>query len=115
MKVSREPLIVVLQQVIQYAVRVLAILMTAVILWGVADVGLILYERLLEPPFMFLNISDLLATFGAFLAVLIAIEIFINIVVYLRDEMIHVRIVLATALVAIARKIRENNSSMTAM
>ena len=42
---------------------------------------------------------------GTFMAVLIAIEIFINITVYLRDDVIHVKIVLATALMAIARKV----------
>ena len=48
---------------------------------------------------------EILATFGAFMAVLIAIEIFINITVYLRDDIIHVKIVMATALMAIARKV----------
>jgi uncharacterized membrane protein (DUF373 family) len=59
----------------------------------------------MEPPFFLLTINDILATFGAFMAVLIAIEIFINISVYLRDDVIHVKIVMATALMAIARKI----------
>ncbi|MCL4692413.1 MAG: phosphate-starvation-inducible PsiE family protein [Candidatus Hydrogenedentes bacterium] len=79
--------------------------MTAVIVWGVVDVVYVLYERLLEPPFLLLNINDILATFGAFMAVLIAIEIFINITVYLREDVIHVKIVIATALMAIARKV----------
>lgn len=51
------------------------------------------------------NKIDLLVTFDAFMAVLIAIEIFINITVYLREDVIHVRIVMATALMAIARKV----------
>ena len=54
---------------------------------------------------MILSISDILATFGAFMAVLIAIEIFINITIYLRDDVIHVKVVMATALMAIARKV----------
>jgi hypothetical protein len=37
--------------------------------------------------------------------VLIAVEIFINITIYLRDDVIHVKIVMATALMAIARKV----------
>ena len=44
-------------------------------------------------------------TFGAFMVVLIAVEIFQNIILYLRDDVIHVKIVLATALMAIARKV----------
>jgi uncharacterized membrane protein (DUF373 family) len=101
----REPLIEYLRKIIHGAVRVLAVLMTAVILWGVADVCWVLYRRLIEPPFLMLTIGDMLATFGAFMAVLIAIEIFVNIIVYLRDDVIHVKIVLATALMAIARKV----------
>lgn len=100
-----EPLLRRLRGVIRFAVRVLAVLMTIVILFGVADVVWVLYQRLLKAPVGLLQISDILATFGAFIAVLIAIEIFENITVYLRDDVIHVKIVLATALMAIARKI----------
>jgi len=102
---SNEPLIYHLQKVIRFAVRLLAVLMTAVILWGVADVCWVLYQKLVQPPILMLTINDILATFGAFMAVLIAIEIFVNIIVYLRDDVIHVKIVLATALMAIARKV----------
>lgn len=101
----KEPLVQQLRKIIHNAVRVLAILMTAVILWGVADVCWVLYKKLMAPPFMMLTINDILATFGAFMAVLIAIEIFVNIIIYLRDDVIHVKIVLATALMAIARKV----------
>ena len=94
-----------LREVIRYAVRVLAFMMTLTIAWGVLDVAWVLYKRLKAPPFMMLTISDILATFGAFMAVLIAIEIFININIYLRDDVIHVKIVMATALMAIARKV----------
>jgi uncharacterized membrane protein (DUF373 family) len=102
---QRDPLIRVLHKIIQYAVRALAILMVLVILWGIGDVVWILYQKLTEPPIMLLNIGDILQTFGAFLAVLIAIEIFINITVYLREDVIHVRLVIATALMAVARKV----------
>jgi uncharacterized membrane protein (DUF373 family) len=87
------------------AVRALAVLMTGVIVFGVADVVYVLYRRLLAEPVGLLEITDILATFGAFMAVLIAIEIFVNIISYLREDVIHVRIVLATALMAIARKV----------
>jgi len=79
--------------------------MTGVIVFGVADVVYVLYKRLMAEPRGLLEISDILATFGAFMAVLIAIEIFVNIISYLREDVIHVRIVLATAMMAIARKV----------
>ena len=79
--------------------------MIIVIVWGLGDVVYVLYQRLMAPPFLLLSISDILATFGAFLAVLIAIEIFINITLYLRTNVIPVRFVVATALMAISRKV----------
>lgn len=100
-----DPLIRVLAMSIRYAVRILAVLMVLVIWWGVADVAYVLYERVSSHPFYLLNISDILATFGAFMAVLIAIEIFINITSYLRENVIHIKIVLATAFMAVARKV----------
>jgi uncharacterized membrane protein (DUF373 family) len=100
-----EPLIRILRLIIRFAVRCLAVMMTMVILWGVIDVAWVIYGKLTTEPVMLLTISDMLATFGAFMAVLIAIEIFINITIYLRDDVIHVKIVMATALMAIARKV----------
>ena len=94
-----------LHRIIRFAVRILAILMVLVIVWGIGDVLFVLFQRLTAPPFLLLQIDDLLATFGAFLAVLIAIEIFINIRMYLSTNIIPVRLVIATALMAIARKI----------
>ena len=94
-----------LHNIIHFSVRVLAALMVLLILWGVADVVLVLYQRLISPPFFLLKIDDIVATFGAFLAVLIAIEIFINITVYIRKDVLPINLVIATALMAIARKV----------
>ncbi len=94
-----------LNALIKIAVRLLAMLMVFVIFWGVGDVIYVLYKRLLAPPFMLLEISDIFITFAAFLAVLIAIEIYQNIVMYLRTDVVPIRLVLATALMAIARKV----------
>jgi uncharacterized membrane protein (DUF373 family) len=100
-----DPLTNMLHKIIRIAVRVLAVLMVFIIAWGTLDIIWVLYQRLRTPPYFLLNISDILATFGAFIAVMIAIELFLNIVLYLRDDIIHVRLVVATALMAIARKV----------
>lgn len=102
---NAEPLVHWLHVAIRYSVRVLAVLMTVVIILSVADVAWVLYNRLLTPPVGLLSVNDILATFGTFMATLIAIEIFVNIVLYLRDDVLHVKLVLATALMAIARKV----------
>ncbi|GAB4238198.1 MAG: hypothetical protein Tsb0021_17960 [Chlamydiales bacterium] len=94
-----------LHGIIRFALRILAFLMALVVLWGVADVVWLLYLTLLKEPKFLLEINDMFETFGAFLAVLIGIEIFVNIVLYLKENVIHVRLVVATALMAISRKI----------
>ncbi len=54
---------------------------------------------------MLIGIDDMFKTFAAFLAVLIAIEIYQNIILYLRTDVIPIKLVIATALVAISRKV----------
>ena len=100
-----DALISFLHKVIKFAVKILAILMVIVIFWGVADVIYVLYHNLIDEPYMLLNISDIFKTFAAFLAVLIAIEIYQNIVLYLRTDVLPIKLVIATALMAIARKV----------
>lgn len=54
---------------IRQAVRALAVLMTLVILLGVVDVGWESYNRVTTPPRFVLAVTDVLATFGTFMAV----------------------------------------------
>lgn len=102
---SEDSLIWLLHLVIHFAVRILAVLMTLVILWGVADVVYVLYQRLMTPPIMLLTVSDILVVFGSFMSVLIAIEIFINITIYIKHDALPIKMVIATALMAISRKV----------
>ncbi|HKJ64402.1 MAG TPA: phosphate-starvation-inducible PsiE family protein [Desulfopila sp.] len=102
---SSDPFLYLLKKIIHICLKALGLLMILVIISGVIDVGWTLYQRLMSPPHFILTIGDILATFGAFMVVLIAIEIFENIILYLRDDVIHVKIVLSTALMAVARKV----------
>jgi uncharacterized membrane protein (DUF373 family) len=98
-------LINILHRIIRFSVRILAVLMVFSILWGIVDVANVLYQEILAPVVTDFEIRDIIVTFGAFLTVLIAIEIFVNITLYLRDDVLHIRLVVSTALMAIARKV----------
>lgn len=100
-----DPLVCFLHKIIRIVARAMAVIMVLVIIWGIGDILWVLYNKLLDPPFFLLKIDDILATFGAFMAVMIAIELFLNITLFLQDDVIHVKIVIATALMAIARKV----------
>ena len=90
---------------IRQGVRAMSVLMVIIILFAVIDAAFTTYEKLVAPPVMILQVSDLLAVFSAVLIVLIAIEIYSNITLYLTADVIHVKLVVATALMAVARKI----------
>lgn len=100
-----DKLISSLNNCIRYVVKVLAVLMVLVIVLCVADVVYVLYEKLSSPPIFMLDLKDIFVVFASFLAVLIGIEIFANITLYLRDDVVHIKLVVATALMAIARKV----------
>jgi uncharacterized membrane protein (DUF373 family) len=90
---------------IHIAVKLLAALMVVVIYMSVADVAFVIYDEWVHSPVPLLNTHSLLTVFSAFLVVLIAIEIFINITLYIRNDVIPIKLVIATALMAIARKV----------
>lgn len=92
-------------RVIRQGVRVMSVLMLLIILFAVADAAFTTYQKLIDPPVLILEVSDLLAVFSAVLVVLIAIEIYTNITLYLTADVIHVKLVVATALMAVARKV----------
>lgn len=102
---NKDPLIRYLNKAVVLSVKVLAILMVFVVWLALADVIIHMIRELGAPPFGFFNVDNLLTTLGNFLVVLIAIEIFLNIVFYLKEDAIHVPLVLATALTAVARKV----------
>lgn len=99
------PLIEKLHKAIIAMVNVLAILMVFVIFVGIWDVVYVIYQKFFAVPDFEVGVGDILQTFGAFMAVLIAIEIFVNITLYLRTDVIPVKLVVATALMAICRKV----------
>lgn len=99
------PSINFLQKVILWSIKILAFLMVIVILWSVGDVIFTLYLKTKDPYLFVTDFDELLAVFGGFLIVLIAIEIFLNIILYLKKEMGHLRLVMATALMAVSRKV----------
>jgi|TARA_R110000851_G_scaffold67191_3_gene151592 uncharacterized membrane protein (DUF373 family) len=100
-----DQLLKVLHRTIRFAIRILAVLMVLVIFWSVADVVYVIYSKVIVPPYFLLDAEDILETFGAFMLVLIAVEIFINIRLYLGSNIIPVELVIATALMAVARKV----------
>jgi uncharacterized membrane protein (DUF373 family) len=85
--------------------KVLTIALLIVILVALVDLVFVLSQILFQsPPSGFFN-QTILEVFGLFLNILIALELLDNITAYLRKHIFQVELVIATSLIAIARKI----------
>lgn len=100
-----DPVVRVANTAVRQMARILSFLMVLVIGWTLADAIYTFGTHLIEEPTFLIGGEDLLAVLGAVLSVLIAIEVYTNAALYLTSNVIHVRLVLATALMAVARKV----------
>ncbi len=85
--------------------KILTIALLIVILIALVDLMFVLSENVFAfPPYGFFN-QTLLEIFGLFLNILIALELLENITAYLKKHIFQVELVIATSLIAVARKI----------
>lgn len=104
----------------QLVSKVLSVALLVVISVALIDLILLLAKDLLQEPVGFFN-RTLIDIFGLFLNILIALELLENITVYLQENTVRLELVIATSLIAIARKIiifdfsKLNNSDLIAL
>jgi uncharacterized membrane protein (DUF373 family) len=80
-------------------------MMAVVLVLATAELGYVLILDLLRPPLFILEIDELLEIFGLFLLVLIGLELLNTMKAYMVEKVVHVEIVFAVALIAVARKV----------
>lgn len=102
---TSDPFIRKLNKSVVLCVKFMAIFMVLVIWLALIDVIVHLYQQMGTSAISLFSVENLLNTLGDFLAVMIAIEIFLNIIFYLKKDVIHAPLVLSTALTAVARKV----------
>ena len=84
--------------------KILSFAMVIIILVGVFDLTIYMFQNLDETPLGFFN-KVLMEVFGLFLNILIALELLENITAYLKKHVVQVELVIVTSLIAVARKI----------
>jgi uncharacterized membrane protein (DUF373 family) len=84
----------------------ITIMMGLVLLLATIDLGYYLYKNVVDqPPYFLLSVKEILDLFGIFLLVLIGIELFETLEIYIKENVIHIEVVLTVALIALARKV----------
>jgi uncharacterized membrane protein (DUF373 family) len=102
---AEDRLMNMLHRTIRSAVKMLAIFMAFTILWGVVDVGYSLYQQLLAPSMATVSRRNIAPLFSVSLAPIVAIAVFVNIILYIQKNVIPIKLVVGTALMAMARKV----------
>ncbi|MDZ8185530.1 MAG: phosphate-starvation-inducible PsiE family protein [Nostoc sp. ChiSLP02] len=84
--------------------KILSLFMVVIILVAIADLSVFIFKELFTDPYGKFS-TTLYQIFGLFLNILIALEILENITAYLQKHVFQVELVIATSLIAVARKI----------
>ncbi len=80
-------------------------LLSIVVFLSTIELAWILLRNVLSPPVFLLDIAELLDLFGFFLLILIGLELIESTRAYLQGGIVHTEIVLAVAIIAVARKV----------
>jgi len=88
----------------KFTVFALAGMLAVVVVLSRLHLGVLIAVEIWAPRFL-IRVQGLLEIFGYFLLVLIGVELLETLKAYLRKNVIHVRVVLEVALIAMARKV----------
>lgn len=102
---STSRMLVFLKRFERFIVTALIVLMVLVIFLATLEVGWIIILDIVSPPVAFLEVEELLDIFGKFLLVLVGIELLYTLRAYWEENEVHVEVVFAMALIAVARKV----------
>ncbi len=97
-----EALLTRIQKLIAVA---LAVLLVIVVTLSTVHLGFLIAEEIWTPPRFLIPVQGLLEIFSFCLLILIGVELLETLKAYLRRDVIHVRLVLEVALIAMARKV----------
>jgi uncharacterized membrane protein (DUF373 family) len=95
----------IISRVQKVAVVALSAMLVVVMLLSTIHLGVLIGEEIRKPPRWLIPVQGLLEIFGYFLLVLIGVELLETLKAYLKKDVIHVRVVLEVALMAMARKV----------
>src|SRR5208282_6069312 len=80
-------------------------MLVLVVMLSTVHLGIVIGEEIWKPPRFLIPVQGLLDIFGYFLLVLIGVELLETLKAYIKKDVIHVRVVLEVALIAMARKV----------
>ncbi len=93
------------QSIEKVIVITLIIMMSVVLVFATIELGYYLVQYIGASDSFIISLDGLTNLFGVFLLVLIGIELLDTIKIYLKQNVVHVEVVVLVAIIALARKI----------
>lgn len=81
------------------------LLLSLILVFAFVDLVYETYLKIVEPPFMVINSSSLIELFSLCLIIIIGLELIETVKAFLKEEIVHVELVILVAIIAIARKV----------
>lgn len=89
----------------KWIIHILITMMSVILILATIELGYYLVRNIIFSEFLLIDLDDLMDLFGVFLLVLIGIELLDTIKVYLKQNQVHVEVIVLVAIIALARKI----------
>jgi uncharacterized membrane protein (DUF373 family) len=83
----------------------LIVMMSAVLILATVELGYYLINSIVGSRHFLMDLDQLMDLFGVFMLVLIGIELLDTIKVYLKENVVHVEVIVLVAIIAVARKV----------
>lgn len=80
-------------------------LLSIMILLSFVDLIYETYNKIVEPPFLVIESNSLIELFSLCLIIIIGLELIQTVKAFLKEEIVHVELVILVAIIAIARKV----------
>jgi uncharacterized membrane protein (DUF373 family) len=84
---------------------ILLIVFSLILVLALVDIIYELFCEIINPPFLIIKAERLIDMFSIFLVVLIGLELLETIKAYLKEDVLHVELVILLAIIAISRKV----------
>lgn len=81
------------------------LLLSLILVFAFIDLVYETYLKIIEPPILVINSSSLIELFSLCLIIIIGLELIETVKAFLKEEIVHVELVILVAIIAIARKV----------
>ena len=81
------------------------ILLSAVLMFALIDVGYEIVKQVKDPPLFIISADNLMQLLSLILIIVIGLELLETVKAYLKEDTIHVELVVMVAIIALARKV----------